>query len=69
MPAPMSTDAQTRCLQALAAVGEHVGFEVPLAHYSRAQALELIEAVVRAHEAPSRPRGPDGFEDRDIPFE
>jgi hypothetical protein len=72
MSLPLSPPAQRTCLQALASAAEQVGFEVPIARYSQAQAVDLIETVIRAYEggvqAP-RPRGPDGFEDADIPFD
>ena len=72
MSVPLSPPAQRACLQALARAAEQVGFDVPIARYTQAQAVRLIESVIGAYEggvqAP-RPRGPDGFEDADIPFD
>lgn len=72
MTLPLTPSAQRACLRALTAVAERIGFEVPLARYTPTQAVQLIEAVIAAYEtvlqADSPLRGPDGFEDLDIPF-
>ena len=73
---PLSPDAQRACLRALGSAADAVGFAVPLAQYSQAQALHVIDAVIHAYERQlqhqsraSRGLPPlDDFEDSDIPF-
>jgi hypothetical protein len=73
---PLSPDAQRACLLALGNAADAVGFAVPLAQYSQAQALQVIDAVIRAHERQQvqqsralRGLPPlDDFEDLEVPF-
>lgn len=70
---PLSHDVQRACLRALACEAERVGFDVPLAQYTQAQATRVIEAVTAAYEAVLRqraePRGTsDAPFDDPIPF-
>jgi hypothetical protein len=74
---PLSPDAQRACLRALGATAEHIGFDRPLAQYTQAQALHVIDAVIHAYErhlqdASRAVQGLpplDGFEDDTIPFD
>jgi hypothetical protein len=73
---PLSPDAQRACLRALGSAADAVGFDVPLAQYTQAQALHVIDAVIRAHERQQvqqsralRGLPPlDDFEDLEVPF-
>lgn len=75
MTLPLSPSAQRACLRALGSTAERIGFAVPLAQYTRTQALQVIDAVIRAYErdqvSQSRVIGGlpplDNFEDSDIP--
>lgn len=65
---PLSHQAQRACLQALASVADRVGFDVPLAQYTQAQATQVIEAVTCAYEAAIRQRSNPRVSD-DAPFD
>jgi len=70
---PLSHDAQRACLRALASEAGRVGFDVPLAQYTQAQATRVIEAITAAYEAALRQRAeplgaPDAPFDDPIPF-
>lgn len=47
---PLSPSAQRACLRALGSTAERIGFAVPLAQYTRTQALQVIDAVIHAYE-------------------
>nr|WP_251044294.1 MULTISPECIES: DUF6511 domain-containing protein [unclassified Lysobacter] len=75
---PLTHDAQRACLKALTTVAESIGFDVPLNHYSQAQAIEVIESITQAYESSIRGQSNpaaykvalplDGFENDSIPF-
>ena len=77
MTLPLSPDAQRACLRALGSAADAVGFAVPLAQYSQAQALHVIDAVIHAYERQQHQHSRalrglpllDDFEDDDIPFD
>ena len=65
---PLSQDAQRACLRALASEADRVGFDVPLAQYTQAQATRVVEAITTAYEAVLRQRAaPQGT--LDVPFD
>ncbi|MBT2748257.1 DUF6511 domain-containing protein [Lysobacter sp. ISL-50] len=78
MTHPLTHDAQRACLKALTTVAESIGFDVPLNHYSQAQAIEVIESITQAYESSIRGQSNpaaykvalplDGFENDSIPF-
>ena len=76
MISSLSPEIQRACLQALGRAADTVGFDVPLAQYTQAEALQAIHAVIRAYEREQASKARvlrglpplDDFEDCDVPF-
>ena len=47
-PTPLERAALQACLKPMGELMAEIGFDVPPAHYSREQALQLIEVIVTA---------------------
>ena len=47
-PSDVELAAMRTCLKAFGAAAEEIGFDKPLGHYSEAEALAVIEAIVTA---------------------